>query len=111
MGIKIYVDDERRKPDEFDIVSRSNESFADLVWTWKNGEGIVETISFDHDNMHGPDFMECLYVLQVMNYWPDNLVFHTANPVAHAQMVAWAQENAPESTFVDPRFFWPRHLG
>mgnify|MGYP003537083142 FL=1 len=111
MGIKIYVDDERRKPYDFDVVVRNNGQLQDLLYELMRGEANIETISFDHDNMHGPDFMECLYVLQVMNYWPDNLVFHTANPVAHAQMVAWAQENAPESTFVDPRFFWPRHLG
>ena len=108
MGVKIYVDDERRKPDEFDFVARTNVEAIELAMKHK---GNLDTISFDHDNMHGADFMVALTSIGFLGIWPDNLVFHTANPVAHEQMVKWAQANAPETTFVDPRFFWPRHLG
>lgn len=111
MGIKIYVDDERRKPDEFDVVVRSNEQLQSLLFELSLAEARIETISFDHDNMHGEDFYAGLLWVGARNDWPDNLVFHTANPVAHERMVKWAQDNAPETTFVDPRFFWPRHLG
>ena len=41
----------------------------------------------------------------------ENLVFHTANPVAHKLMVAWAIEHAPMTTFVDPRYFYPMPPG
>lgn len=111
MGVKIYVDDERRKPDGFDYVERNNPDFLVLIDTLDKAGIVIDTISFDHDNMHGSDFIFGLTAMGYMGIWPKNLVFHTANPVAHEQMVKWAQENAPESTFVDPRFFWPRHLG
>lgn len=111
MGIKIYVDDERRKPDEFDLVVRSNMQLHDVMHTIAMAGGTVDTVSFDHDNMHGEDFFAGLTAFRFYNYWPENLVFHTANPIAHAQMVAWANDNAPDTTWVDPRFFWPRELG
>lgn len=108
---KIYVDDERPMPEGFHFIVRSNEQLHDLIHEITKAGGRIDTVSFDHDNMHGRDFYDGLVEFQAYVTWPDNLVFHTANPVAHKRMVEWAKENAPESTFVDPRFFWPGHLG
>lgn len=111
MDFKIYVDDERPKPSDFDALVRTNTQLEDLLYVLNKAGVQVDTISFDHDNMYGPDFMMGLRSLPILGVWPENLVFHTANPVAHKLMVAWAIEHAPMTTFVDPRYFYPMPPG
>lgn len=111
MDFKIYVDDERPKPSDFDVVVRSNPELIDLLNTLTVAGISVDTISFDHDNMHGDDFYGGLTAMAYLGYWPKNLVFHTANRVAHGRMIAFATEHAPMTTFIDPRYFYPMPPG
>lgn len=71
----------------------------------------IELISFDHDlsETSDDDAMSVLVWIQKNNFWPSNMRFHTGNPVGWDNMVKFATHYAPDTCWVDPRWWWENY--
>jgi hypothetical protein len=109
--MKLWIDDERPMPKEFDTWAKSSaeaiQALENLIHT--PGEPF-ELASFDHDLSHtdGHDDESRPVLLWMIenNVWPDEIRVHTANPVGHKWLVSMATRYAPPTTWVDPRDPW-----
>lgn len=87
--IKIYVDDLRPKPAEFNVVVRSTNEAKKIIEEVEKDGGEIVLISLDHDagdfEKDGGDFIHVLdFLVERETFYP--IAFHTANPVGRATM-------------------------
>lgn len=93
--MKIWVDDIRPMPDDFDIHCHSVREFKDVVIEAFASGTDIDFISFDHDAgdyfEEGGDYIECLKWLEEVKYVDEvdictKFYFHTGNPVGRESM-------------------------
>lgn len=86
--MKIFLDDLRPVPDEFDLVFRSGKSL--LRYLKENPNQHYELISFDHDlgenTLTGYDVVKEIVDDLDINFTFDRFQFHTANVVGFRNM-------------------------
>lgn len=94
--MKIWVDDIREKPSNFDIHCKSVYEFKHTVNFAIDHNISIELISLDHDSgeyfTEGGDYIECLKWLEEIkmkyNYEPCTVFkLHTFNPVGRINMI------------------------
>jgi len=103
----LWIDDERPMPAAYtDHATTSAEAIALLTAAKDDGLQIGK-VSFDHDLsiVEGNDDTSRPVMRWIIEngYWPDEVAFHTANPVGHEWLVGMATRYAPPTTWVDPR--------
>lgn len=101
-GMKLFVDDERRAPEGWNI-ARSSKSALVFLNFWRNGgSAVIDTISLDHDlSIHdGEDDTTRPLVLWMCRneMWPKNVYVHTGNPVGEEWLVGMVLRYAPPGT-------------
>jgi hypothetical protein len=110
--VNIFLDDERPMPREYDHLVKTSQEAIDLLVACRDDGLEVELFSFDHDLggwREGEEYDDSKRVLRWMienQYWPNELRFHTANPIAHKWLVLLARDEAPETTKVNPTWQW-----
>lgn len=86
--MKIFLDDLRPVPDEFDLVFRSDKAL--LKYLKENPNQHYELISFDHDlgenTLTGYDVVKEIVDDLDINFTFDRFQFHTANVVGFRNM-------------------------
>lgn len=86
--MKIFLDDLRPVPDEFDLVFRSGKAL--LKYLKENPNQHYELISFDHDlgenTLTGYDVVKAIVDDLNINFTFDRFQFHTANVVGFRNM-------------------------
>ena len=86
--MKIFLDDLRPVPDEFDLVFRSGKAM--LKYLKENPNQHYELISFDHDlgenTLTGYDVVKEIVDDLDINFTFDRIQFHTANVVGFRNM-------------------------
>lgn len=120
MSRSVWLDDERKKPSEFDVwVKTADAAIAELE------AGGVTTISLDHDlawehyetaceayrddgSLDRSRFRErtgydVVLWMAEHNVWPATIYVHTLNPVGRADMVRTIQRYAPVTTRLEVR--------
>jgi hypothetical protein len=110
--VRIYLDDERPMPPNFTHLVKTSQEAINLLATAQREGKDVELFSFDHDLggwREGEAYDDSKRVLKWMikyEFWPKELRFHTANPVAHKWLRLLARDEAPETTKVDETWQW-----
>lgn len=105
--MNLWIDDERPMPLAFSHHAESSvEAIALLKKAQADGTHIAK-ISFDHDLSirDGEDDTSRPVLRWIIenDFWPDEMAFHTANPIGHKWLVGTATRYAPPTTWVDPR--------
>lgn len=88
--LKVYLDDVREKPREFDLVCRSVTAFKRIPWPMLHE---IEVLSLDHDlgknRLTGYDLCKWLEERAYKGLAvPQKIVIHSANPVGCKNMQA-----------------------
>lgn len=104
--IKIWVDDERERPDSYDIWEKTvSDTIDDIETTYKYS--LTVELSLDHDAgkyaTDSGDYIQILNILEFKSHedtsWKDYIKnkiafhLHTANPVGRANMRRIIQKN------------------
>jgi len=119
-NMRLWIDDERPVPAEFNYNALSSAQAINLLQKAKDEGTTVELISFDHDL--GMAYIEHWYNGEVRltddtsrrvltwiiekDFWPQEIRFHTANRVGHEWLVGTAVRYAPATTNVVTTDFW-----
>lgn len=94
--VKIWVDDTRPKPQNFDIHTRSVKATIDAIQKLENEGLTINLIDLDHDAgdywNDGGDFIKVLDWLEETNRnYP--IAIHTANPAGRQNMLNICRKN------------------
>lgn len=98
--IKIWLDDERPKPDETWFSAKNSNVCILLLKACKRRpeEALVEAISLDHD-LGGDDTSRAVVLWMCENdFWPNKVYVHTANPVGRDWLVGMVDRYGPGVT-------------
>lgn len=86
--MKVFIDDLRKLPDDFDLLFRSGEDF--IHYLIKNPNQHFELISFDHDlgefNINGYELIKELVNNNEIKFTFDKIQFHTSNIIGFENM-------------------------
>lgn len=93
--MKIYIDDIRDPPDKSWTVIRELNVALDLIKVLEFYESKIEAISFDHDLGGDDTTRPVMMFLCEKNYWPKNIIIHTANPVGREYLEQLTIRYAP----------------
>lgn len=100
--MKLWIDDERVTPAGYTHNALSSAQAIDLI---SRNRDNFELVSFDHDlgMVAGNEDTSRRVLLWMAEHeaWPDEIRFHTANPVGREWLVGTAQNFAPDSTRLD----------
>jgi len=103
----LWIDDERPRPNEYTHHAKTSSDAITLLTAARLASVNVSKISFDHDLsiVEGDDDTSRPVMRWIIEHdsWPDEMAFHTANPVGHEWLVGMATRYAPPTTWVDPR--------
>lgn len=112
--MRIWIDDERVTPSDFTHDAKSSAQAISLLIDAKTNGRHVELISFDHDLGYSwedghhliddgirDDTTRPVMLWMIENdFWPEEIRFHTANPVGREWLVGMAQRYSPDSVKV-----------
>lgn len=108
--MKIFIDDERRMPEGYDILARTNQdAIRALKEIHRDGRMKLELVSFDYDahNYLSWTFMQTAEWMRDHDVWPEEIRIHTLNHwKGRPELIAFFKENAPTTTKVDPYDPW-----
>lgn len=108
--MRLWIDDERVTPAEYSHAAQSSTQAINILAAERSAGRHVELVSFDHDlgycweDGHSKidggirdDTSRPVMLWMIENdYWPQEIRFHTANPVGRQWLVGMAQRYAPE---------------
>lgn len=93
--MKIWLDDERRKPDSSWSHSRSSAEAIHALDIYRQMKMKVEAISFDHDLGGDDTSRKVILWMCEHDYWPEVVYVHTANPVGREWIVGMCERYGP----------------
>lgn len=113
--MKLFVDDERRAPEGWNI-ARSSAMALVFLESWREGSIDIDAISLDHDLsiVDGEDDTTRPLVLWMCEHdlWPREVYVHTANPCGEDFLVGTVVRYAPPGTLVGyGANYWGTQLG
>lgn len=99
--MRLWIDDERVMPADYTHMAMSSAQAIKLIRDLQvSRNDYFELVSFDHDlgGLHGDDTSRPVLMWMIENgIWPDEVRFHTANPVGRDWLEGTARRYAPES--------------
>jgi hypothetical protein len=101
--MKLWLDDERVMPSGYTHWARSSASAIEMLDLQQWQSSRFQLISFDHDlgGTTGDDTSRPVLTWMIENeMWPDEIRFHTANPVGREWLEGTAKQYAPKSTLI-----------
>ncbi|ASR75556.1 hypothetical protein SEA_MILDRED21_192 [Streptomyces phage Mildred21] len=98
MKTKIWLDDERPKPDDSWVHMKNSIVGILLLKAFMRRNIIPEAISLDHD-LGGDDTSRAVVLWMCENdFWPAKVYVHTANPVGRDWLVGMVNRYGPGVT-------------
>lgn len=97
--MKLFVDDERPKPDDSWYLVKNSHDALDMIYAYHYMGKTIDTISLDHDlsiyeGIEDDSRCIILYMCE-HDFWPTNLYIHTANPCGEEWLVGMAKRYGP----------------
>lgn len=101
MGIRIFLDDERKVPDMSWTLVKNSRTALIMLDGLRQQRIRIEALSLDHDlSIHaGIDDTSRPVMLYMCehDYWPDNLYIHTSNLCGEEWLVGMAKRYGPRN--------------
>jgi hypothetical protein len=95
---KIWVDDERPRPDDSWTTMKNSTVAILLLKACRRRELVVRAISLDHD-LGGDDTARAVVLWMCENdYWPEEVYVHSMNTVGRTWLIEMVRQYAPEGT-------------
>ncbi|WZB39640.1 hypothetical protein SEA_CURSIVE_183 [Streptomyces phage Cursive] len=97
--LKIWVDDERPKPDSSWFATKHSNIAILLLKACKRRGLSVRAISLDHD-LGGDDTTRPVVLWMCENeFWPETVYVHSMNPIGREWLIGMVERYAPEGTY------------
>ena len=97
VGIKLFVDDERPRPDDSWVLALCADYAIAVLAEYRDDPTYdVDVISLDHDLGYTTDtIMPVLFWMRDNDYWPRDIYVHTANEDGEEVMLGFIEAHAP----------------
>jgi hypothetical protein len=108
--MRLWIDDERAMPVDYTHMAMSSAQAIKLLDRQQVAATRFQLVSFDHDlggtfidGEFGVDTSRPVLLWMIEHdMWPDEIRFHTANPVGREWLEGTARRYAPKSTLIVP---------
>lgn len=103
--MRLWVDDERVMPQGYTHWARSSADAIEMIERQQVAATRFQLVSFDHDlgGTTGDDTSRRILTWMIEHdMWPEEIRFHTANPVGREWLEGTAKRYAPKSTLISP---------
>ena len=98
--IRLWIDDERPMPDEYDVWAKTSAGALTVLERAARDGAPLGVVSFDHDLGGDDTTRRVMMWMAEHNIWPATVRIHTANSVGCEYLAGTARRYAPEGTRV-----------